>query len=72
MDIEAEIAKAQRKLERAAELVKKQKTLLQDEAYQRNVREELQEVQREKLRDAEAEVREMEGSVAQFERLGLE
>lgn len=72
VDIEAEIAKAQRKLERAVELVKKQNALLQDEAYQRNVGADLQEIQRKKLRDAEAEVREMQGSVIQFERLRLE
>jgi valyl-tRNA synthetase len=72
IDIDAEIEKAKRKLERAAETVKKHRAILQDEGYHKNVSEELQEAQRQKLRNAEAEVREMEGSVQQFEKLKLE
>lgn len=72
IDIDAEIEKAQRKLGRAAEAVKKHQAILQDEGYHQNVSEELLEAQRQRLRNAEAEVREMEGSVQQFETLKLE
>jgi valyl-tRNA synthetase len=72
VDIDEEISKAKKKLERASELVKKQKGILADEGYKAKVGEELQEVERRKLRDAEAEVGEMEESVKQFELLKLD
>ena len=72
VDFDAEIAKAQKKLERASETVKKQRTILQDEVYKAKVSEELQEVERKRLRDAEAEVGEFEESIGMFERLKLE
>ena len=72
VDIDQEIEKARKKLERASETVKKQKGILSDEGYRSKVSEELQEVERKKLKDAEAEVREMETSMQQFERLKLE
>ena len=72
VDIDAEIAKAQKKLERAAEGIKKQRGILEDEAYKSKVSEALQDVERRKLRDLEAESRAFEGSVAQFEQLKLE
>lgn len=72
VDIEAEIGKARRKLERATETVKRQRAILEDGSYREKVREELQEVERRKLRDAEAEVREMEACWRQFERLKVE
>ena len=72
VDIDQEIEKARKKMERASETVKKQKAILNDEAYKTKVSEELQEVERKKLRDAEAEVKEMETAMQQFERLKLE
>lgn len=72
IDIDAEIEKAQRKLERATELVKKHQDILYDEGYHKNVSEEVLEMQKQKVRNAEAEVREMEISVQQFETLKLE
>lgn len=72
VDIDAEVEKAQRKLERARELLKKHKDILDAEGYHKNVSEEVFEAQRQKVRNAEAEVREMEASVRGFEGLKLE
>ena len=72
VDIDQEIEKAKKKLERANEAVKKQKGILGDEGFQKKVAEELKEVERRKLRDAEAEVGVMEASIQQFEVLKLE
>ena len=72
VDIEAEIKKAQRKLEKASEGVKRQRGILDDEGYKKKVGDELQEVERRKLRDLEAECREFEESIQQFERLKLD
>ena len=72
MDIDQEIEKARKKLDRANEAVKKQKGILGDEGFQKKVAKELKEVERRKLRDAEAEVGVMEASIQQFEVLKLE
>ena len=72
VDIDAEIVKAKAKMDRAGDLVARQKKILDDEGYRAKVSEELQEVERRKLRDAEAELREMEASVQQFEALKLD
>lgn len=72
VDIDQEIEKARRKMERAGEVVKKQRGILADEAFQSKVKEDLQEREREKLRDAEKELEEMERSLEEFERLKLE
>ena len=72
IDIAEEISKAQKKLDKASEIVRKQRAILDDEGYKVKVSEELQEVERKKLKDAEAECREFEESIAQFERLRLE
>ena len=69
MDADAEIAKASAKLARATEAANRQKKILEDPAYRVKVGEELQEVERRKLRDLESECRELEGSIAQFEGL---
>lgn len=71
VDADAEIAKAQAKMARASEGAKRQKKILEDPAYKEKVGEELQEVERRKLRDLESECREFEGSIAQFEELKL-
>ena len=72
MDFEAEIAKAQAKLVKASEGVRKQRAIVEDEGYRRKVEAGVQEGERRKLRDLEAECRGLEESVGQFERLRLE
>ena len=72
IDIDAEIEKAQRKLERATELLKKHRDILNGYGYHKNVSEEVWETQKQKVKNAEAEVGEMEASVQQFEALKLE
>lgn len=72
VDIDAEIEKAKRKMEKASEAVRKQRAILDDPGYRSKVSGELQEMEKRKLKDAEAEVREFEASVAQFEQLKLE
>lgn len=72
IDIDAEIEKAQRKLGRATESLKKNRDILDGEGYHKNVSEEVWEAQKQKVKNAEAEVREMEISVQQFETLKLE
>ena len=72
VDLDQEIARAQRKMERAAEALKRLRRTVADEAWRAKASAEVQELERRKLGDAEAEVREMEASVAMFERLKLE
>ena len=72
VDIDGEIKKARAKLERAAAAAEKSKKILGDEGYKEKASEELQEAERKRLADAEAEVREMEASMMQFEALKLE
>jgi valyl-tRNA synthetase len=72
VDLDQEIVKARIKMEKASEVVKKQKSLLNDEAFASKVREELQELERTKLADAEKEVEEMQGSMQRLEALKLE
>ena len=72
VDIDKEIERARAKMLRAAETVKKQKGILADEGFKAKVSAELQEAERKKLEDAEAEVRDMEASMQQFEGLKLE
>lgn len=72
VDIDREIEKARKKMERAGEVVKKQEGILHDENYNKKVGDELKEVERRKLRDAVKEVEEMQKAVEEFERLKLE
>lgn len=72
VDIDAEIKKATTKMGVANEGIKKQRGILEDEGFQKKVKEELKEVERRRLEDFEAEVRELEGSVQRFEALKLE
>lgn len=71
VNIDQEIEKAERKREKANLMVKKQKAILDDESYKSKVSEQLQESERKKLRDAEAEVKLMQESIQQFEQLKL-
>ncbi|KZF26102.1 valyl-tRNA synthetase-like protein [Xylona heveae TC161] len=72
VDIDAEIKKTQTKLKKAADGVSRQRKILDDPAYQKKVSAELQEVERKKLADFEAEQRGYEETIEQFEALKLE
>lgn len=72
VDIDVEISKAQAKVKKAKEGVARQQKILNDPSYQQKVSRELQEVEKKKLADFEAEARNFEESVQQFERLKLE
>ncbi|KAI9808401.1 MAG: hypothetical protein M1826_004177 [Phylliscum demangeonii] len=72
VDIDVEIAKAQSKLRKASEGATRQRKIVNDPGYQQKVEPQLQEVEQKKLRDLEAEARNYEESMRQFERLKLE
>ena len=72
VDIEKEIEKARKKMEKAGEVVSRQRKILDDAGYQAKVSENLKEGEKRKLRDAEAEVAEIERSLEEFEKLKLE
>ncbi|KAH0536755.1 hypothetical protein FGG08_006393 [Glutinoglossum americanum] len=72
VDIDAEIAKAQTKLLKATDGAQRQKKILSDPAYQQKVSKELQEVERKKLADFEAEAHNYVESIKRFEKLKLE
>ena len=67
-----EIEKARKKMEKAGEVVSRQRKILDDAGYQAKVSENLKEGEKRKLRDAEAEVAEIERSLEEFEKLKLE
>ncbi|KAI9698483.1 MAG: Valine--tRNA ligase, mitochondrial [Candelina mexicana] len=72
VDIDAEISKAMGKLKKASDGAARQRKILDDPSYREKVKEELQETERKKLRDFEAEGRSYEESIQQFETLKLE
>jgi valyl-tRNA synthetase len=72
VDIDAEITKAAKKLEASKKGIEKQRKILNDEGYKEKVSEELQEVERNKLRDLESEMKGFEETIGQFESLKLE
>ena len=72
VDYDREIEKAQAKVSRAGEVVRKQRKILGDAAFTTKAGETQQAVERKKLADAEAEVREMEATMNQFHALKLE
>lgn len=72
VDMNAEIEKAKEKMERANERVKRQKGIVGDEGWKAKVDAKLQETEKKKLADWEAEVRELEGSLGRWEALKLE
>ncbi|KAL3424874.1 Valine-tRNA ligase, mitochondrial [Phlyctema vagabunda] len=72
VDIDGEIAKASKKLEKTKAGVDKQRKILDDPAYQQKASEELQEVERKRLGDLETEKRGYEETIKQFETLKLE
>jgi valyl-tRNA synthetase len=72
VDIDGEISKASKKLEKTKQGIERQKKILGDEGYREKVTQELQDVERRKLQDLEAERRGFEESIRQFEALKLE
>jgi valyl-tRNA synthetase len=72
VDIDAEISKASKKLEKARQGLEKQRKILGDEAYKEKVSKELQDVEKAKLGDLEVEVKAFEETIGQFENLKLE
>ncbi|CCD54916.1 similar to valyl-trna synthetase [Botrytis cinerea T4] len=72
VNIDGEIEKAAKKLEKTRTGIEKQRKLLDDPAYQEKVSKELQEIERKKLGDLETEQRGFEETIKQFETLKLE
>ena len=72
VDLESEITKAHAKMNKATEVAARQKKILDDPGYKEKVKEELQEVERKKLKDAEAEAGSYAEVIEQFERVKLE
>lgn len=72
VDIDGEISKASRKLEKTKQGIERQNKILGDEGYKEKVSAELQEVERRKLGDLDAEKRGLEETIRQFEGLKLE
>ncbi|KAF4637032.1 hypothetical protein G7Y89_g1050 [Cudoniella acicularis] len=72
VDIDVEISKAAKKLEKAKTGIERQRKILNDEGYKEKVSVELQEVEKKKLVDLEVEAKAFEETIGQFERLKLE
>ncbi|KAI9680110.1 MAG: hypothetical protein M1817_005127 [Caeruleum heppii] len=72
VDIDAEISKAQGKLQKASDGASRQQKILNDPGYQQKVAQDLQEAEKKKLADLEVEMRNLEDSMQQFERLKME
>jgi len=72
VDIDGEIAKARKKLEKTKMGIERQKKILGDEGYKEKVSAELQDVEKRKLGDLEAEANGFEETIKQFEGLKLE
>lgn len=72
VDMEAEISKAKSKILKANERVNRQRGIVEDEGWKSKVDAKLQDVEKKKLEDWEAELRELEGSLERWEALKLE
>ena len=72
VDIDGEISKASKKLEKAMQGIERQNKILGDQGYKEKVSAELQEVERKKLADLEAEMVAFEETIKQFEGLKVE
>jgi valyl-tRNA synthetase len=72
VDIDNEIDKANKKLQKTRAAIQKQQKLLNDTAYQQKASVSLQEQDRKKLADLESEANGFEGTIKQFEGLKLE
>jgi len=72
VDMDAEIMKASKKLEKTKQGIERQKKILGDKDYQEKVSKELQEVEINKLKDLETERNAFEETIKQFEQLKME
>ncbi|KAK9422004.1 putative valine--tRNA ligase [Seiridium unicorne] len=72
VDIDSEIDKANKKLQKTRASIQKQQKLLNDKAYQEKADASLQEQDRKRLADFENEAKGFEGTIKQFEGLKLE
>lgn len=72
VDMDAEIQKASKKLEKTKQGIERQKKILGDEGYKEKVSKELQEVEINKLKDLETERSAFEETIKQFEQLKME
>lgn len=72
VDMDAEIAKASKKLEKTKQGIDKQRKIVEDPKYQATASEELQEKEKKKLADLETEQKGFEETLKQFEMLKLE
>lgn len=70
IDIDKEITKAQDRLKKANETTVRQKKIM-DEEWEQKVSESVKETEREKLKAAEAEARNWQASIEQFEKLKI-
>lgn len=71
MDVDAEIKKTQEKLRKSSLAASKQRKLIGGEDFQSKVSEAVMEEEKAKLRDLEAEMRNYEETVTQFEKMKL-
>ncbi|KAF8866576.1 valyl-tRNA synthetase-like protein [Acephala macrosclerotiorum] len=72
VDIDGEISKASKKLEKTKQGIDRQQKILGDEGYKEKVAKELQEVEMRKLADLETERKAFEETIKQFEALKTE
>jgi valyl-tRNA synthetase len=72
VDIDAEIAKAAKKLEKTGQQIERQRKLISDPKYIEKVLAELQEADKKKLTDLESEAAGFQATIKQFEDLKLE
>ena len=72
VDINGEIQKATKKLDKMRTAIEKQNKILGDPAYTQKVSQELQEAEKKKLADLETERKAFEETIKQFEALKLE
>jgi valyl-tRNA synthetase len=72
VDLDAEIAKAQKKLDKTKSAIQKQEKILVDPGYKEKVSAEVQEQDQKKLAEARQEIQSFEETIKQFEQLKLE
>lgn len=70
--MDAEIAKAQKKLDKAKSSIQRQEKLLADVVYLTKASEAVREADEKKLADAKQELTSFEATIKQFEQLKLE
>lgn len=70
--MDAEIAKAQKRLDKATQSIQRQEKLLADSIYLQKASEAVREADEKKLADAKQELASFEATIKQFEQLKLE